>query len=194
MSNLSNPLQNLINQAKKLKNSGTLEKYAERINANPIGKSVILLDVSGSMDEMAYQGMRKIDMLRQAMNRPLDTNEVVIAFHSVVEMIKDLQSIPKPGGGTALHKALEEAIKFSPKTTLVVCDGRPDSKDQALSAAKKLPGIINTLYIGRDDDLEAIQFMADLARTSCGVPRHCDVRYKSPAQLTEAIKLLLPNS
>lgn len=192
MSNLANPLQQLIDQAKQLENSGQLDRYAERVSANPIGGSVVIIDTSGSMEEVGHGRMRKIDILREAVDRPLHPGEVVIAFSSTCKILPDLQSIPESGGGTALHMALERAIEFSPKSTLVVCDGKPNSKSEAFAVAGRLPGIINTLYIGPDDDLDAIQFMADLARVGCGIPQRCDVRFQNPKQLGEAITRLLP--
>jgi hypothetical protein len=191
MSNLVNPLQSVINQASQVKSkNSTLERYAKRINANPAGKSVILLDVSGSMSGYVGSEM-KINILRQALDRPLEEYEVAIAFNSTTFLLPNLQSIPEPDGTTALHLALEEAKQYNPRHTLVVSDGIPDSNTDAIRSAKKLPGIISTLYIGDEDDTNAIAFMQELAHLGCGKWDICDLR-KQKSRLKTAIHLLLP--
>lgn len=191
MSNLVDPLQLLLNQAGQAKESGKLDLYAQRVNANPLGVNVILLDISGSMNERVESGQRKIDILREALDRPLLPDEVAIAFHSISTQLPNLQSIPEPGGGTALHLALAQVIKLHPRQTLVVSDGKPNLKEQALIEAQKITGLINTLYIGRDNDLDAIRFMRELARTRYGVSRTCDIRIVTPKELGAAITFLL---
>jgi hypothetical protein len=196
MSDLVNPMQALIDQAALVKpKAKTVKQYAERLDPkNGSGKTLLLLDISGSMGEQV--GMtRKIDLLRRALDRSLQLNEVAIAFHSVAQVLPTLQLIPEPQGGTALHLAIAHGIGLNPGHTLVVSDGQPDDAKQALAEAKKLTGIINTLYIGRDDDYEAIEFMRKLARLGCGRSQTCDVRNpENHARLEPSIKLLLGGS
>lgn len=194
MSNLTDPLQSLIDQATELKDSGTVKQFAKRLNPKKVGcQSLLLLDVSGSMHEFVGPGVRKIDLLRQALDRPLAPGEVAIAFQSVVLPINSLQAIPEPMGGTALHLAIAEGANRKPAATLIVSDGKPDDAKQALRAAGKLSGVINTLYIGSDDDYEAIEFMRSLARLGCGKAQVCDVsKPEQQPQLKHAIAGLLP--
>jgi len=194
MSNLINPLQALVDQASKAKESGKIDLYAQRINANPAGVSAIALDTSGSMNERVESGARKIDVLRQSLDRPLSVDEVAITFNCICTQLPSLQAIPEPGGGTAMHLALAEIANLKPRQTLVISDGRPDLKQKVLAEAKGVTGVINTLYIGSDDDLEAIEFMRQLARVGCGISRTCDIRVAPPKQLKSAIALLLSSS
>ena len=175
MSNLVNPLESILKTAATLPESGALEPYTQRLNAKTSNASIILLDVSGSMGETIELAGRKIDLLRQALNRPLLNNEVAIAFHSVPQQIRCLQDIPEPCGGTALHTAIAQSIHYHPSKTLVISDGKPDDPKQALSIAGELSGIINTLYIGSDRDKDAIAFMRQLARIGCGRAQVCDI-------------------
>lgn len=190
MSNLVNSLQSLITQASKLPPSGSLDNYERRTKYVPQSHSVILIDISGSMGEIV-KNSRKIDLLRKALNRPLASSEIAIAFNSYAQILKDFTRIPEPEGGTALHFAIIEASIFNPSHTLIVSDGSPDSESQALQATNRLTGVISTLYIGSDDDLEAIAFMNKLARLGCGKSGVCDLK-KSPSNLKGAIAGLLP--
>lgn len=197
MSNLSNPLQNLIDAANKslLKQTGVTDKYQARINDNRTNiNSVIFLDVSASMNE-SVGSLRKIDILRQALERPLLSTEFAIAFNSVPTMIPSLYHIPLPCGNTALHLALIEAQKLRPKQSLVVSDGLPDDPEQCLVVASTLSGIINCLYIGDESNSEAIEFMRRLSMTGCGRSDVCDVRFVMNQQrLAPAIRGLLSSS
>lgn len=192
MSSIVNPLQLLINQAASAKPSGAMQTYRERLNPNKSSNSVILLDISGSMGEVVG-GKRKIDILRQAVNRQL-INEVVLVFSSGCDRIASSQLIPEPFGGTAMHLGLQQAASYAPSHTLVVSDGQPDCQRQTLLAAQKLSGVISTLYIGDDADIEAIAFMSKLARIGCGRSEVCDIRNpQNQARLGSAIKGLLPS-
>ena len=192
MSNLLNPLESILQQAAKLPESGAIEPYAQRLNTKTSGISIILLDISGSMAEVLELGRRKIDLLRQALERSLHSNEVAIAFHSIPVQLESLHKIPEPDGGTALHYAIAQAIPYKPNQTLVISDGKPDDPKQAVAQAEKLTGIINTLYIGSDQDGEAIAFMSQLARLGCGRAENCDISNpRNQPLLKENIKHLL---
>lgn len=195
MSQIVNPLQALIDQAALTKpKSKIVEQYAQRLDPKKTKtKSLLLLDLSSSMLEWIGMGIQKIDLLRSALDRPLQSGEVAIGFNSICFSIQDLQNIPEPNGGTALHIAIADAVPLRPRQTLVVSDGKPDDENQALAAAKKLTGIINTLYIGKDSDVAAIDFMGRLSRLGCGSAQTHDVyKQPDPKLLGQAIALLLP--
>ena len=192
MSSIINPLQLLINQAASAKPSGAMQTYRERLNPKSSGNTVILLDISGSMSEVVGS-KRKIDILRQAIDRRLLINEVVLVFSSGCDRVASFQLIPEPFGGTAMHLALQQAASYAPSHTLVVSDGQPDCQKQALLAARKLIGVISTLYIGDDSDVNAIAFMSKLARIGCGQSEVCDISNpQNQVRLNSAIKGLLP--
>lgn len=193
MSDLINPLQNLLDQAAELPDSGQVKKFAQRVTPSSrraSQTSILLLDISGSMGAV-ISGKRKIDILRGALNRPLEPDEMAFAFNSICEPIPDLRAIPDPLGGTALHFAIKAIKPHKPRQTLIVCDGKPDDPAQALSAARSLSGVINTLYIGPDSDRAAIEFMRQLARLGCGQSAVYDLR-DGPILLGQAIQKLLP--
>lgn len=156
--------------------------------------SLILLDVSASMDERAG-ARRKIDILRDALAGvlPSPTRQHLIAFSSVPTALSSLADLSAPSGSTALHLALALAASHRPRHTLVVSDGRPDDETAALAEADRLPGIIDVLYVGADSDAQAMAFMRRLARAGAGrVVVHDVVRQATPAQLGTAIRGLLP--
>lgn len=193
MSDLINPFDSIINLASKLPESGALEPYAQRLNAKTSDVSVILLDVSGSMAEIVESGQRKIDILRQAVSRPKQGHEIIITFGSIANCVPSFEQIPEPFGGTDMAAAINVALPLNPCSTLVISDGLPDSKTQALDDARKLSGIINTLFIGRDDDLDAKAFMRELAVIGCGRSRVCDIsNLIMIPSLKMSISLLLP--
>jgi hypothetical protein len=194
MSSLVNPLQLLISEAAKLPSSGEVSKYSQRLNTSSSLPTVILLDVSGSMDEAVETGKRKIDILRKAVNRPLMPDEMVFVFSSTCRRALDFWSIPEPEGSTALHLALLDVIYCNPKHTLIVTDGHPDDPEEALASAERLSGTISTLYIGRDDDHNAIAFCRKLARVGCGTAQVCDItKPQNQLLLKETITALLPS-
>jgi hypothetical protein len=194
MSNIVNPLQLLINQAASAKPSRAMQTYRERLNPKSSGNTVILLDISGSMSEVVGS-KRKIDILRQAVDRQLLINEVVLVFSSGCDQVASFQLIPEPFGGTAMHLGLQQASFYSPSHTLVVSDGQPDCQKQAFKEAEMLPGTISTLYIGNDKDLNAVAFMSKLARVGCGRFEVCNIHnLENQKKLGSVIKGLLPSN
>jgi hypothetical protein len=136
----------------------------------PLPRSrVILCDVSSSMAELSGE-RRKIDILAEALDQALNRMDqcLLIAFSSFPTLIESVEDLPSPNGGTALHLALEEAYEFAPERTLVISDGQPDSRSDALAAAEDLTGRIDVIYVGPDDDVDALDFMRSLARQSGG--------------------------
>lgn len=146
--------------------TGETERYARRIQGGATGTCVVVADISASMAESAGDGVRKIDILRDALQGTGDAR--LIAFSSLAREVPSAARLPAPHGGTALHSALDLAATMNPASTLVISDGCPDSKDLALLAAERVPGVINVVYCGPDTDLEARAFMMRLARLGCG--------------------------
>lgn len=192
MSDLTNPLSQILVQAAQLPDSGTLKKISKRIDAKG-ENSAILLDVSSSMNEWVHSGERKIDILRSVFSRPKADNEIAIAFSSITIIIPDFASIPNPNGNTDLEQAILLAATYKPRATLIISDGMPDCETKALNAAKRLTGVINCLFIGNEDDIDAIAFMKKLARLGCGTATVCDIsKLDGEPKLNSAIALLLP--
>ncbi len=194
MSDLINPLESILSQAAQLPHSGALKAINKRLNANS-NLSLILLDTSLSMAQHLKSGERKIDILRNATSRPIQENERAIAFSSDAQIITGFANIPEPNGGTNMECAIALAATYRPKATLIISDGVPDCETKALSAAQKLTGVINCLFIGNQKDTQAIAFMRKLARLGCGKATVCDISItKNVPNLKSAITLLLPSS
>lgn len=171
MNELTNPLQSLLKTAAHSlpAKTGETESFARRF-AGTSGTTVILCDVSGSMDERA--GARtKIEHLREALSEIWDASRGerrLIAFANAASEVQSPAQLPAPGGGTALHVGLDRAAACRPVHTVVISDGEPDSEDSALEAADRLSGKIDVIYCGSDSNARAVAFMRKLARVGCG--------------------------
>lgn len=173
----ANPLQSVLKAAAALPANGRLAARRQRL-AGDGQCTVILADVSGSMAEPAG-GRLKIDILQDAVDAvlPARPQTELLAFASLPTAVKRGARLPGPSGGTALHLALEAAASLNPRHTIIISDGKPDSRGSAMAAAKKLPGIIDVIYVGTDGDREAIDFLHTLAAAGGGhMTRHDLVR------------------
>jgi hypothetical protein len=149
--------------------TGATTKFRTRFENASFTTIAILADVSSSMAERAG-AQSKSEILKCAIADSMgeNRNEVLVAFSSTPRICKGAEWLPDPSGSTALHLALEYLFDFKPRATLVVSDGRPDDEQKALDAAERLTGRIDVIYVGPDDDTQAIAFMNKLARVGCG--------------------------
>jgi hypothetical protein len=93
----------------------------------------------------------------------------LFAFESTVTEIESPEQLPVPQGGTALHLALERAAELCPGEVVVISDGAPNDAEAALAAARKLPGVVQAIFVGDEvRNREAVQFMTRLARENGG--------------------------
>lgn len=130
---------------------------------------VILADVSGSMSDRAQEGT-KIERLREALGSiwAETPGASLIAFNGNVMPLEGPDDLPSPTGGTALHLALRAAAAMRAASVVVISDGRPDDEEAALDVAREIPGAIDALYVGPEDDAQAIAFMKKLGRIGGG--------------------------
>lgn len=192
---LINPLQALIDAASQKAASGKIEKVVARHQSRQQATThnrFVLADVSGSMAEMAGNYTSKIELLKKALSdSSLDwSTQQLVVFGSFPEKISHPSLLPHPAGGTALHTALDFIAPSQPIHILVISDGQPNSRDAALKAADAISGKIDVIYIGPDDDFEAIRFMYELAGRTGGRVVVNDLR-KIPKQLPATIQKLL---
>jgi len=186
----ANPLQALIQQAASAPaETGNTARYRRRFASAGTGQ-VIVADVSGSMADLAWGGKRKIEVLREALAGAPPAR--LIAFSSSPSEIASSAELPEPGGGTAMHRALDAASAIRPERTLVISDGQPDDEGLALASAERLSGAIDVLYIGPDGDYAAIAFMRALARAGAGRYASHDLRRAGAMLLGQTIRGLLP--
>ncbi len=176
MSNQTNTLGtvlgSIITQAAQLPDTGVAARYQARIGTGNPNSLVMLIDTSGSMDEIC-QGTgrkRRIDVLKEAIASIGWQDYQLVCFNFKVVPIQAVRDICEPCGGTALHRAIDYAASLYPSLTLVISDGEPEDEDLAIKSAEKLSGTISTLYVGDDSNKEAIAFMAKLAKLGCGKP------------------------
>jgi hypothetical protein len=169
---LSTALDSIIAQAAQLPDTGVAANYKARIGSGNSNSRVMLIDTSGSMDEICQGAGRKrrIDILKEAIASIGWQDYQLVCFNFQVVPIQDVRDICEPCGGTALHRAIDYAASLYPSQTLVISDGEPEDEYEAIRAAKKLSGTISTLYVGDDNNKEAIAFMAKLAKLGCGKP------------------------
>lgn len=79
--------------------------------------------------------------------------------------------------------------------TLVISDGSPDNATTALGLAAQFRGVIDVLYIGPENDVEAIAFMRELAAAGGGRLRIEDLSTPHGAgNLLTSIAGMLPHS
>lgn len=188
-------LQALINTA-SITPSKEVIKITSRAGYNRRGGpfKVILIDLSGSMQEIAL-GQRKVDLMWQALERVtcIETIDQLLGFNDNLFEV-NLDNVPEPQGSTELAPALSSILQeYRPTSTLVVSDGVPNNRDAALSVAGRFQGVINTLYIGPEDNQAAIAFMRSLATSGAGTASRANIE-NGVAALSSSMLLLLEGS
>lgn len=177
----------LVSAAAAPKETGLVARYQRRLDGPGAGH-VVVADVSSSMAEAA--GKRsKIAVLREALGT-IPPGARLIAFATKAQEIESAAGLPFPMGSTALHLALDIVATFTPKRTLVISDGHPDSEEKAFLAAEKVSGAIDVLYCGPEDDARAQSFLRRLARAGAGRYETHDMR-RPVAELGGVVRTLL---
>lgn len=134
---------------------------------------VIMLDCSGSMStysgnstryELACEAVKDIQ-------RAYPGRVALISFDSVAKL--ELGGIPRaPGGSTRMLPALEIAHNFDGMDTkfYMISDGRPDygTEDEILRYSDNFVDPINSIFIGGDEDVEGMEFLARLSKRTGG--------------------------
>lgn len=132
---------------------------------------IVLADVSPSMAEKdnGREGRTRFDLLKQALTS-IPEGVRIITFSGGTRELRSAAEVRMGDdmGGTALHLAIEAAARYSPVRTVIVCDGEPDSEDQARRAVEKLTGIIDVVYCGSPSNVQARGFLESLARAGAG--------------------------
>ena len=144
----------------------------------------LLLDISGSMDIEVEPGLRRIDALRNVVNS-LEGSFICLAFNQTVQpCLKD--SIPQPGGGTALSPALKEIKARNLRQAIIVTDGEVNEYDQEFTLKESEGLTLKIIYVGSS---EKPKFLEKLAKQTGGF---CDVEdLKQQKELTTKIQGLL---
>lgn len=150
----------------------------------------VVADISLSMNWAAFEDKRRITCLRDAL-RPLAGRVQVLAFNNTTQFVQ-ADEIPDAGGGTDLAGALRTMHELEPLHILVVSDGEPNNKPDALTEATKLSDqcVIDVLYIG-PQETAAEEFMQALARAGRGRYSKFDINKQSPLLLGNKVSDML---
>ncbi|RNK52987.1 VWA domain-containing protein [Xanthomonas vasicola] len=179
---LTNPLQALVKKAAQTLPATTGKTALQQIKLERrAGAVVILADVSASMDSVAADGRRKIDLLRQAVAAARGTARL-IAFS---QRAREVEQIPEPESNTDLAGGLAAVRELDPGTTLLISDGEPDNEAAALAQARMFRGAIDVLYIGPEGNSRAIDFLRRLAAAAGGHVTINDIAAPTGARLLQ---------
>jgi len=158
--------------------TGSIGDIAKRENRSiahsfASAKIVAIVDVSGSMairDARDNQSRYDVALQELATLQHQHPGEVaVLAFSSKVEFIPGGVP-PLFGEGTNLAGALRFATMADAPGLrfVVISDGQPDSKEEALKAARAINARIDVVYVGPERDSAGRDFLAQLASMGHG--------------------------
>jgi hypothetical protein len=193
---LATPLLDLVKKLAATPIDGPAAKLKERFR-EATGEIVVLCDCSGSMEDLiGSANMSKFTHLQIALDDVLLfwPRIKLVGFASRVKEYTDAKRLPDPssgvlGNGTDLAAGIKFcAARWKPRKTIVISDGLPDSQEEALKAAQKITGAIDTIYCGPDGH-PACDFLRQLSKETAGEPHICDFGRKGIAGY---IKGLLP--
>ncbi len=147
---------------------------------------MVLCDCSGSMSDLV--GSSGISKFRHLQIALADLEQGfpalrLVAFASLAREVEGSSGLPDPdkgmglGNSTNLAGALEVAAGWKPRRTIVISDGLPDSESNALDAAQRMTGAIDTIYCGPDAH-PAVLFLQSLSRKTGGHAVVWDGRYE----------------
>lgn len=155
---------------------------------------IVLIDVSGSM--------RRVDPGKEKTRyeRACTALANLQSSHPGKVAIISFESSPlfcpagvpaAPSGTTDLARALsfaQVADVVPGMRFIVISDGEPDDKAEALNIARQYQNRIDVIFVGDETDRDAIQFMNQLAAVSGGKQITAD-----SAQIAESVVFLLEN-
>lgn len=165
-------IQNTVQPVK-----GSLAKIAEQNNQS-IAETfinadvVIIVDTSGSMDMRDGNERNRYQIACDELAKlqaELAGRIAVLVFSDSVMFCPN--GVPAYlGCGTAMSKALEFAkvADIPPMRFIVIADGYPDNREEALRVARTFESRIDTIYVGPESDASAKAFMQELANVKQG--------------------------
>jgi len=154
--------------------------------------AIAIVDTSGSMlSEDSRDNKSRYDVACEELanlQNSLPGKIAVISFSDYTEFCPSGQ--PRlMGCGTNLAGALQfcKIADVPGMRFIVISDGQPDDRDQALGIAKTYKNRIDTIYVGPESNPSGRDFLTQLAKASCGQTITAD-RAK---ELASATRLLL---
>lgn len=155
-----------------------------RIRSSSSAEVWMLLDASGSMEGTMRNGKRLIDGLCEVVQGVQSKRPVKMIVFSNNEASVTSRAPQHPRGGTPLDKAILLAKRLEVGRCIVVSDGVPDSREQAMSAARDFGGQIDVVYVGDPGD-SGEEFLRALAASTGGTEFHGDL--SQPKELSKGI-------
>ncbi len=147
---------------------------------------IVLLDVSGSMNQETRSGKSRIQILNEVVKNGFGAIRKFAFSDRFFECFGELQA----SGSTELVNAFENL----PKGKLDLCllsDGCPtDSEFECIETAKSLGYPVNVMYIGDSGDAGEL-FMKELAKATGGKAVSVDSLNLTPEKLSEGMIMLL---
>lgn len=146
----------------------------------------LILDVSGSMEEMCEPGRRKIDALRKLVMDLGSAPRSIYAFSEDVELVS-AATIPEPAGCTWMHRAFERVKADGCTAAVLITDGLPSVDERiVLAAAKGLH--LEIFYVGPPPKPRLLDKLAAMCG---GKAQQADLRQVARKQLQATIRGLL---
>lgn len=125
-------------------------------------QTLFILDISGSMMD-SIDGRRKIDHLRDVMKKYPNAEKICFSHHVWIS-----DEIPEPNGSTDLAMAFRYVRDNNiSKRIVLISDGEPNDKTEALKEAKKLSHPVDIIFIGEEDS-NGGEFMEKVAKETGG--------------------------
>ncbi len=177
--------------------TGSLSDIAQR-NNQTLAESflscdcIVVVDISGSMCADDNVGKSRYERACESLaelQRSLPGKIAVISFSDQAQF--EPSGVPFfTGGSTNLAGALRfvKIADVPDMRFVLIADGNPDSKSEALKVARTFTNRIDTIFVGDERSAESIRFMQELARVSSGQQITAD-----SARIGESVKLLLEN-
>lgn len=151
-------------------------------------KKLLIIDISGSMNEEIEPGMTKIDAVRDIV-KSIIGNKIV--FNSAAALLDINEEIPDPSGNTIMSKAFKLAKSLKYKEAIMLTDGNNVSYDQEIALNEVGEGMLKLqiMYIGTG---ERPAFLDRLAAKAGGFCTTEDL--KMTKELETKLQLLLGSS
>ena len=161
------------------------ERLRARLRGTAPRDCALLLDISGSMEAYCGANVKQIDELRKLAGKFLGVRQFY--FASDADEIPAGGEIPDPRGGTDLALGLDTVKAAGVKHVIVITDGEPNSKADALRSAGGLK--IDCFYVGPDGNAQAKEFLERLASGSGGT--YGSASFEFARALEEKVRLCL---
>ena len=152
-------------------------------------RSILLVDVSFSMNDRIRAGGRKIDALRKVVATLRDTHSVPVAAFGVNDShngVALIDEVPEPQGSTPMDNAIDFGREQGANHLVIVTDGQPNDEHRTLRAAQAFGNPIDVFYVG---DGSGRDFARRLATMTGGEFQNADLG--AIKQLATGIRLML---